>query len=226
MTCLYTFLVGVGVLHYDGLWGSMMSFTTVCDWAWFSCSCRRCCREEAWSLRLNPKAVLRRTPSPAASSCLNRRGLGLMLTVSLKALALTQKTLRRNDPQRLWLTPACRTSHHTHCASSGQDCRLHDGVKDVCRCQRQTKDFLRAALSWNCARQHLPTAIVVSVLALPCIPSWWTCCCWGGNSNLCSRSTLYILRIHSHSSVLHSFCVTVLCLIIKYIFTNTVLCLL
>ena len=99
--------------------------------------------------------------------------------------------------------------------------RLYDGMEKIFVDAQKTSNGPAEFVQGNTAQQPC-----VCVIARPCIPSWWTCCCRGGSSNRCSRSTLFILRIHTHSSVLHSFCVTVLCLIIKYIFTNALLCLL
>lgn len=61
---------------------------TVC---WFF----RCCREEAWSHRLNQKVAPRRTPSPAASSLLSRRDL--LPPPTLRVLALTYRAPRRSE---------------------------------------------------------------------------------------------------------------------------------
>lgn len=38
---------------------------------------------------------------------------------------------------------------------------------------------------------------VVLSVGLWCVPSWWPGHCWGGNSSLRSRSTLYIWKIYS-----------------------------
>lgn len=67
---------------------------------------------------------------------------------------------------------------------------------DVCWCSVQ-----KPRTVW-CSILRRPCVFVV---ALPLVPSWWTCRSKGGNSNFCSRSNLYILRIRSHSSVLCSF---------------------
>lgn len=85
------------------------------------CLTRRCCREEAWSLRLNPKADQRRTPSPAASSCLNRSEPLLMLNVRPKARALP--ALRRNERTRTLQYVA--VMFHVHLFDSGTAQRRH-----------------------------------------------------------------------------------------------------
>lgn len=79
-------------------------------------------------------------------------------------------------------------------------------------CQLQRLTLCRKL---NCACCHLPAALQWYSSSQHALPHGELSAVEEGN--LCSRSTLYILQIHSHSPVLHSFCV--LCLIIKYIFT-------
>lgn len=94
--------------------------------------------------------------------------------------------------------------------------------------KRTLERMWRCALTWtascqlqrlsrklNCACCHLPAAPQRCSSPQHALPHGELSAVEEGT--LCSRSTLYILRIHSHSLVLHSFCV--LCLIIKYIFT-------